>query len=272
MAHDSERRILAITGSANGIGEACARLAYTQGWRVVIIDRDVAAGQRVADELNGAFYELDLLRVDELRTLAARIEAEIGPVDGFINSAGISQPTVAPDELSLEVWDAVQQIHLRGTYLSCAAFGTAMAKQGSGSIVNVSSVAGMRSVPLHSYGPAKAAIISLTACLAAEWGSAGVRVNCVSPGFTRTARVEHRFTTGERNPSAYQKSAMGRMVEPEEIANACLFLLSEAASAITGVNLPVDCGWLVSGSWENFGGLRCERREMDVAEEVGAGS
>ncbi|SFU26565.1 SDR family NAD(P)-dependent oxidoreductase [Paraburkholderia aspalathi] len=254
MRHDSKKPTLAITGAASGIGEACARLAYEQGWRIVILDRDVEAGQKVANELSGVFYELDLLRVDELRTLAARIDTEIGPVYGVINSAGISQPTDSPDELSLETWDAVQQTHLRGMYLSCAAFGTAMAKRGGGTIVNISSVAGMRSAPLYSYAPAKAAIISLTACLAAEWGRDGVRVNCVSPGFTRTARVERRLKLGERDPHVYSNSAMGRMVEPDEVADACLFLLSDAASAITGVNLPVDCGWLVSSSWDNFGG------------------
>jgi NAD(P)-dependent dehydrogenase (short-subunit alcohol dehydrogenase family) len=258
MGRNSQQRTLAITGAANGIGEACARLAHAQGWRVVILDREAEAGQKVADELNGAFFSLDLLRVDELRTLAARIEAEVGQVHGVINSAGISQPTVAPDELPLEIWDAVQQTHLRGTYLSCAAFGTAMAKRGGGSIVNISSVAGMRSSPLYSYGPAKAAIISMTACLAAEWGGDGVRVNCVSPGFTRTARVERRLELGDRDPNVYSNSAMGRMVEPNEVADACLFLLSDNASAITGINLPVDCGWLVSSSWDNFGGKRSD--------------
>ncbi|SDV50736.1 SDR family NAD(P)-dependent oxidoreductase [Chitinasiproducens palmae] len=252
----SPARHVAITGGANGIGEACARLARASGWRVVILDRDEDAGAAVAADLGGTFHRLDLLACDALEPLRDEIEASAGPIDALINSAGISQPTAPPSALPLDVWDQVQRTHLRGSYLTCRAFGSAMAQRGGGAIVNIASIAGMRSVPLHSYGPAKAAIIAMTAGLAAEWGRSGVRVNCVSPGFTRTARVERRLVAGERDPEAYRDSALGRMVEPDEVAQACLFLLSSQASGITGVNLPVDCGWLVSGPWQAFGGLR----------------
>jgi NAD(P)-dependent dehydrogenase (short-subunit alcohol dehydrogenase family) len=136
-------------------------------------------------------------------------------------------------------------------------FGLPMVAARRGAIVNIASVAGMRSMPMHAYAPAKAAVISLTQCLAAEWGPAGVRVNAVSPGFTRTPGLQAAIDRGERDPAnLIAMSAMGRMVEGEEIARAVSFLASDDASAITGINLPVDCGWLVTPSWSTYGGLR----------------
>jgi NAD(P)-dependent dehydrogenase (short-subunit alcohol dehydrogenase family) len=136
-------------------------------------------------------------------------------------------------------------------------FGLLMVARRRGSIVNIASVAGMRSMPLHSYAPAKAAVIAMTECLAAEWGPAQVRVNAVSPGYTRTPALQGAIDKGERDASTLERSAaLGRMVEPVDIARAVAFLVGPEASSITGVNLPVDCGWLVAGSWSSYGGLR----------------
>jgi NAD(P)-dependent dehydrogenase (short-subunit alcohol dehydrogenase family) len=115
----------------------------------------------------------------------------------------------------------------------------------------------MRSMPLHAYGPAKAAVIAMTECLAAEWGPAQVRVNCVSPGYTRTPALQAAIDKGERDTSSLAgNAALGRLVEPDEIARVVAFLASPAASAMTGANIPVDCGWLVAPSWRTYGGLR----------------
>ena len=122
-----------------------------------------------------------------------------------------------------------------------------MAKRGGGAIVNIASTAGMRSMPLHAYAPAKAAIISLTECLAAEWGPLRVRINCVSPGFTHTPAMKAAFEAGTRDQAIIiSNMALGRLVEPDEVARAVGFLVSDDASAITGINLPVDCGFLVT--------------------------
>jgi NAD(P)-dependent dehydrogenase (short-subunit alcohol dehydrogenase family) len=126
-----------------------------------------------------------------------------------------------------------------------------------GSIVNIASIAGMRSMPLHAYAPAKAAVISMTACLAAEWGPAGVRVNAVSPGYTLTPALQDAIDRGERDVSNLSNNAaLKRLVTPEEIAAVVAFLASDAASAMTGVNVPVDCGWLAATPWNTYGGLR----------------
>ena len=249
--------VVVITGGANGIGESCARLLRADGHMPVLVDLDEEAGQRLAAELGARVYRADVADEAAMAELASRIEIEVGAAVGLVNSAGIVQNPLPPDQLSMDLWDRVVRIDQRGTYVSCVAFGRQMAIRGRGSIVNIASVTGLRSVPLHAYGPAKAAVIAITECLAAEWGRSGVRVNTVSPGYTHTARVKRRFDIGERDPTAYREnSVLGRMVEPIEIARACEFLLSDKASAITGINLPVDCGWLLAGSWANYGGLR----------------
>jgi NAD(P)-dependent dehydrogenase (short-subunit alcohol dehydrogenase family) len=160
----------------------------------------------------------------------------------------------------MKEWDLVARIDLRGTYLCCAAAGTRMAARRRGSIVNIASVAGMRSGPLHAYGPAKAGVINLTQCLAAEWGRSGVRVNAVSPGFTETPALEKGVAKGVLDPDALAaSSALGRLLEPREVAAAICFLASDLASGITGVNLPVDLGYLAATPWASYGGVRAAR-------------
>jgi NAD(P)-dependent dehydrogenase (short-subunit alcohol dehydrogenase family) len=135
-----------------------------------------------------------------------------------------------------------------------------MAERRRGSIVNIASIAGMRSMPLHAYAPAKAAVIAMTECLAAEWGPMQVRVNAVSPGYTRTPPLQAAIERGERDVSALvNNAALGRLVEPDEVARVVAFLVGPEASAITGVNLPVDCGWLLAPPWHAYGGLRQTR-------------
>ncbi len=156
---------------------------------------------------------------------AAAIEAEIGPVEVLVNSAGIIQVPVRPTELNMTAYDDVIRVDQRGTYVACVAFGRHMLARRRGAIVNIASIAGMRSMPLHAYGPAKAAVIATTECLAAEWGPAQVRVNAVSPGYTRTPALQAAIDKGERDPSSLAgNSALGRLVEPSEIAKVVTFL------------------------------------------------
>lgn len=251
------QRIAVVTGAASGIGEACARALAASGAMVVLADRNLDDAQRIAAEIGGHAVAIDVGDDASVKAAAAEILAKLGHVDVLVNSAGVLQRTLPPGELSMKEWDFVSRIDLRGTYLCCAEFGQAMAARRSGAIVNIASVAGMRSGPLHAYGPAKAGVISLGECLAAEWGPSGVRVNTVSPGFTVTpalAKGIHTQTLQETEMQA--ASALNRLVQPVEIAAAVLFLASPAASAVTGINLPVDCGYLVATPWASYGGLR----------------
>ena len=157
----------------------------------------------------------------------------------------------------MSAWDDVVRVDQRGTYVACLAFARRMIARQRGSIVNIASIAGMRSMPLHAYAPAKAAVIAITECLAAEWGPSGVRANAVSPGYTLTPALKNAIDRGERDVSALTaNAALRRLVDPSEIGRVVAFLASDAASAITGANLPVDCGWLAGISWSTYGGLR----------------
>jgi NAD(P)-dependent dehydrogenase (short-subunit alcohol dehydrogenase family) len=246
-----------ITGGASGIGAACARFMAERGAEVVIADKNFAAAQALAGEIGAQAAELDIGDEAAVRRAEAEISQAFGPASILVNCAGVLQRTLPPERLSMREWDLVTHIDLRGTYLCCAVFGAAMAAQQRGAIVNIASVAGMRSGPLHAYGPAKAAVISLTECLAAEWGPRGVRVNTVSPGFTRTPALEKGVEKKVMDVRDMEQStAMGRLVEAEQIAAAVGFLASDMAAAITGVNLPVDAGYLVATPWMSYGGLR----------------
>lgn len=251
-------RVAVVTGGASGIGQACAELLAAQGARVVILDRDLANATLVAAQIGGSAYAIDLAQAEQLDALAARIDTEVGPVDLLVNAAGIIQgEAVRPEALSLETYDRVFAINLRGTYASCVAFGSRMASRRRGAIVNLGSISGMRSTPLHAYGPMKAAVIHLTENLAAEWGRSGVRVNCLSPGPVLTPAIRQAIDLGQRDLAVMSdSSASGKITLPHEVAQAAAFLLSDEASAITGANLPVDHGWLVAGSWSTFGGVR----------------
>ncbi|MCM2346987.1 MAG: SDR family oxidoreductase [Acidovorax soli] len=257
MTIDLAGKTVLITGGASGIGLACARQLVACGAKVVIADKNLEAAQRVAAELNALSVAMDVGEESSVDGAATDIEGRLGFVDVLVNCAGVLQRTLSPGELTLKEWDFVARIDLRGTYLCCARFGARMAQRGQGVIVNIASVAGMRSGPLHSYAPSKAGVINLTECLAGEWGPKGVRVNCVSPGFTQTPALDRGFATRALEVQALAShSALGRLVHAEEIAHAVTFLASDWASAITGINLPVDAGHLVAGSWGCYGGLR----------------
>jgi NAD(P)-dependent dehydrogenase (short-subunit alcohol dehydrogenase family) len=246
-----------VTGGASGIGLACATLLAAAGARLIVADKNAEAAMAAASSLGGIDLAVDVGDEASVDAAVQRVAAKAGQVDVLVNCAGVLQRTLPPDQLSLREWDFVARIDLRGTYLCCARFGSAMAERGTGAIVNIASVAGMRSGPLHSYGPAKAGVISLTECLAGEWGPKGVRVNSVSPGFTQTPALDRGFATQTLDAGALaQNAALGRLVSAEEIARAVVFLASDWASAITGVNLVVDAGHLVAGSWASYGGLR----------------
>jgi NAD(P)-dependent dehydrogenase (short-subunit alcohol dehydrogenase family) len=253
--------IAVVTGGASGIGAACCRVLAEGGAVVAVLDRDEARANALAAAINGKAWVADVGDEKAMEACAGAIEAAVGPVNILVNSAGVIQVPVAPEELAMSAWDDVVRIDQRGTYVASVAFGRRMATRGRGSIVNIASIAGMRSMPLHAYAPAKAAVIAMTECLAAEWGRSGVRVNAVSPGYTLTPALQAAIDKGERNVSALNdNSALGRMVTPEDVARAVAFLASDDASAITGINLPIDCGWLVAPSWHTYGGIRPARR------------
>lgn len=249
-------RVAVVTGGASGIGAACCEMLAARGATVAVADRDADRAAEVARAIGGAAFSLDVSTLEANEVAADAIEAQLGPVTLLVTSAGVIQRPLRADELPVEDVERMVRVDQLGTYFSAVAFGRRMARRGCGSIVTIASIAGMRSMPLHAYSPAKAAVLEVTRCLAAEWGRSGVRVNAVSPGFTRTPGLQEMINRGERDVSKMEEmSALGRMVSPDDIAEGICFLLSDAAGAITGINLPIDAGWLVAGSWTAYGGL-----------------
>jgi len=245
--------ITLITGGSRGIGAATATLLAQQGRRVVIVD--------VAPEpLTGTSAilwpaPLDVASESAVTRGIADIEHAHGPIEGLVNAAGVFGKMHTAARVRMENWDREINIDLRGTFLVARDIGVRMAERRQGAIVNVASVAGMTSGPIHAYTAAKAGVIQLTQTLAAEWGRSGVRVNAVSPGFTRTAALESGMASGALDENRLSRgTAMNRLVEPLEVAQAIAWLLSPASSGVTGINLPVDAGFIAGATWAAYGG------------------
>lgn len=241
-----------ITGGASGIGEASVRGFVSAGWRVVIADINDERGGAIAAKLGAAvsYRHLDVSDEQAVTQFKEAVYAEHGLVSALVNSGGILQNATKVTKMPVEEFDRIIDVNLRGTMLTARAFGEQMAQSGGGSIVNLCSLTTFQPWPQPAYAMSKSALKMLTEIMAAELGPQGVRVNAVAPGYTMTEAMKSRIDRGERDPSVViSRSALRRFVEPREVADAILFLCSPSASAITGITMPIDAGWLVYTSY-----------------------
>jgi len=255
----SGNKTVVVTGGASGIGEATVMRFAAAGWTVVIGDINVERAGIVAEAAREAgaaavhVIPLDLADETSVAAFAERTDDECGSVDAVVNSGGILQNGIRFNDMPVDEFDAVWRINVRGTLLINQAFGRRMTAAGSGSIINMCSLTTYRPSPQPAYAPAKVALKSMTETMAADFGPSGVRVNAVAPGYTLTPAMKARIDEGVRDPQAIlDKSAIKRLVEPSDVAEAVFFLCSDAASAITGVVLPVDCGWLAYSAYTSY--------------------
>jgi NAD(P)-dependent dehydrogenase (short-subunit alcohol dehydrogenase family) len=235
-------KLALITGSTGGIGRETAALMAASGATVVVTGRNQERGEQTVKEIteNGGaarFIPADLSDLDSLRRLAD----EAGAVDILVNNAGIfpGAPTVTQDVAS---FDATLSANIRAPFFLTAALVPAMLAQGSGAIINVSTMAARVGMPgLAAYSASKAALESLTRTWAAEFSPSGVRVNAVAPGPTRTEMVLANM--GEEGAAQIGDStALGRVAAPREIAEVITFLATDRASYITGAVIAADAG------------------------------
>lgn len=239
---DLKGKTALVTGSTAGIGAATATLLGRRGARVVVTGRDLDRGQSVVDSITadgGAarFVAADLADVASVRLLAA----EAGPTDILVNNAAIFPGGALVDQ-DVDSFESAFDLNVRAPYFLTAAMVPGMVARGGGAVVNVSTMAASVGVAgLSTYSATKAAIESLTRTWAVELGAAGVRVNAVAPGPTRTDMV--MASMGEEGAAVIAGTTiLGRLASPEEIAEVIAFLASDASSYLTGATIAADAG------------------------------
>ena len=245
----SGKRIL-VTGGASGLGRASAEVFIELGADVFLADLDGEALAAASDDLGCKGYASgDVTREANCEAMVSAAVDRLGGLDGVLNSAGVSDQVAKALELDVDAWQRGLDINLRGSLLIARAAGRIMVSQGAGSIVQISSVNGLGGIPRrHSYAPAKAAVAMLTRTLACEWGEYGVRVNAVAPGYISSPMVSRLAGEGKLDIRRLEnRTPLARLGEGPEVGRAAAFLLSDAASFVTGAILPVDGGWTAYG-------------------------
>ena len=244
-----DQRVALVTGAASGIGRRIATGLAEAGADVGCLDLtgpglDAAKADIERIGRRAVAAEADVTNAADLAAAVTSIESELGPLRLAVNSAGIANAAPAED-MSLEQWQRVIDINLTGVFLSCQAEARAMLEHGRGSIVNIASMSGTivnRGLLQAHYNASKAAVIHLTRSLAMEWCRRGVRVNAISPGYTATP-MNLRPEVAEQVQQFEADTPLGRMAGVDELVGPAVFLLSDAASFCTGIDLLVDGGF-----------------------------
>jgi NAD(P)-dependent dehydrogenase (short-subunit alcohol dehydrogenase family) len=240
-------RVGLVTGAASGIGRASARMLAAEGAHVTVVDRDRDGGQETAELITaegGAaeFVACDVSVASDVAALVRHIVDRRGRLDFAHNNAGICPVGYTIDTLTDELWDQVIGVNLKGVWLSMKYELAVMRGQRSGAIVNTSSVCGLRATSMTvPYNTSKHGVIGLTQEAALDFAELGIRVNAVLPGVVDTA-MAHGIATDEQIEEMGRATPVGRVAQPAEIAAAVVWLLSDAASYVTGHSLVVDGG------------------------------
>jgi len=249
-----------VTGASGGIGLPIVRRLRRDGWSVLATDFSNELVDQMLDEFGGdSKVDLTVMNVakrESIDAVARQLSAKSASVSGLVNVAGLLQdvkPLLGFDaDAQRKIWD----VNYFGAEQCIQVFAPMMEKIGGGAIVNITSINEIRPLPLHAYAPSKVALGALTALAAGDLGRLGIRVNAVAPGFTLTPAMQSKFDSGARTADlVISHTALRRLVSIDEVAAAVSFLLSDDASAITGISLPVDAGWLATSHWMNMSAI-----------------
>jgi NAD(P)-dependent dehydrogenase (short-subunit alcohol dehydrogenase family) len=254
-------KVAIITGGASGMGRATSLLFAREGANVVVADLNVPDGEEVAklaSESGGksVFQRTDVSSEAEIAALVARALSDFGRLDVTFNNAGIGGAIGSLQSISVEDWDRTQAVCLRGVFLGIKHSIAPMRAGGGGAIISTSSAGGVGGHPGgHAYGAAKAGVINLTRSAAIEFAPDNIRVNCIVPGMTATPMADWKKDKQAMEQHFATLQPLNRAGQPEDIANAALFLATDNAGFITGHSLVVDGGALAGA------GSLCPRPE-----------
>jgi len=232
-----------VTGAASGIGAAIAETFARAGGAVWVADCNEAAGKSVAEKIGARFIALDVAD----QAACAQAAGAVGAIDVLANVAGIGHVGTLMNTEAADL-DRLFSVNVRGVFNCCKAFVPAMLERRAGSVINMSSVAGVVAVRERlAYTTTKFAVVGLTKALALDHSHTGVRFNCICPGRVETPFVTERLKEYPDPAAAYREMAAtqlnGRMVRPDEVASAALYLAADASAMVTGSTLMIDGGW-----------------------------